>query len=552
MKIVREKPCQRRHHRLTAPLFVSIEGGEPILAENWSLGGLCLTDFGDNSIHLHQQLSLTLEIPFQGYNISFNVQADLIRKENDTQSIYLAFIDLSERSIDLMNHFADDLIRGKMATIDDMICRIDVPVTPITTEPTPNPTSEIPLHRLPIKTIVMTSFYILFGLFVFGYLTLIIYGNFFKMEITSSVLSAKIQTIKMPTEGYIKLINYQVGQIVNEGDEIFSIENSELTRKINSSKSRVKAAENKLIEAKEIYRIEQERMKLYQIVNNTDTKILKAQLAAKKEELSAADQNFIRLKRLSDINSVSIQKLDDAQQHQNKVLYQLKAIEAKYAQAIAMEAVSERRHYNHKVFVIDLDLSAVKLQSLYSTLVLEKQQLDYLVAQQKLQVIRAPYQGKIIDLFQIAHSKIAKNEPILILEQNDYITINAFLNQEEILHVGLQDLAIVYIPALNLEFTAIVSHIDRRSAYRNPKSSNYSWHNNNERTALVKLELVDYDISSSLLTAGLPAVVIFNRRSSNYIISKILPLSSSKKSLFTPKPMKNKKATPLRGRHEST
>ena len=121
-----------------------------------------------------------------------------------------------------------------MATIDVMICRIDVPVTPISTEPTPNPAGDIPIRRLPIKTIVMSSLYISLGVFVFGYLAVIAYSSFFKMEISSSVLSSKIQTIIMPVEGIIKPINYQLGSIVNEGEEIFSIESSELIRKINS------------------------------------------------------------------------------------------------------------------------------------------------------------------------------------------------------------------------------------------------------------------------------------------------------------------------------
>ncbi|MCJ8320631.1 MAG: hypothetical protein MJK12_13415 [Colwellia sp.] len=552
MKIVREKPCQRRHHRLTAPLFVSIDSCEPLLAENWSLGGLCISGFDSRIINLDTQFPLTLEIPFQGYNISFNVQANVIRIEESSQSIYLEFFELSERSIDLMNHFAEDLIRGKMATIDDMICRIDVPVTPISTEPTPNPAGDIPIRRLPIKTIVMSSLYISLGVFVFGYLAVIAYSSFFKMEISSSVLSSKIQTIIMPVEGIIKPINYQLGSIVNEGEEIFSIESSELIRKINSRKSRVQAAENKLTEAKEIYRIEQERMKLYQLVNTTDAKILKAQLAGKKEELASADQNYIRLERLSNLSSISTKQLDDAKQLQNKVFYQLNEIEAKYIQATAMEAVSDRRHYNHKEFGTDLDLSAIKLQSLYSALLLEKQQLDDLVQQKSLQVVRAPYKGRITDLFQTAYSTIAKNEPILILEQNDFITINAYLNQDEILHIGLNDKAIVYIPALNLELNAMVSHIDRSSAYRDKKSSNYSWHDNKAKTALVKLELLDFDFNTSRLSAGLPAVVIFNRRSSNYIFSKFLPADSSIKSPSPHSPLKDKKEIPLGGRYEST
>jgi len=96
MKITRERPCQRRHHRLTAPLHVIFEGQPATLAHDW-------------------------------------------RVNEETGIVGFQFIELAGRSSDLLNYFSADLIRGRMGTFEDSICRIDVPITPISTKPTPSP-----------------------------------------------------------------------------------------------------------------------------------------------------------------------------------------------------------------------------------------------------------------------------------------------------------------------------------------------------------------------------------------------------------------------------
>jgi len=527
MKIMREKPCQRRHHRLSAPLYVSIEGEEPLLANDWSLSGLCIHDCPHTDYEIPSEISLTLDLPFQGYDISFKATAKVIRVEQATGTLFLEFTDLSERSFDLMNHFADDLIRGKMATIDDMICRIDVPVTPISTSPTPNPSEEIPINRLPLKTIFMTALYIGFGIFIFAYLGSIIYSNFVKMEIQTSVVTPKIHTLRMPAEGVIKPVAYKVGTQFNKGDEIFRIENTALLQKINSSKMRVQSAENKLTQAKEIYHIEQERMKLYQLVSETDVKVLKAQIASKKQELNAADDNFVRHHILGKLDSASQKEVDDAKQQQTTVAYQLEALQAKYAQAVAMKTVAERRHYNHKEFSVDLEMEAVKLQTLYQNVLLENKKLEMLVTQLASQVVRAPYKGIITNWFQEGNSVVSKNEPILMIQSLENITVSSYLTQDEVLHVGLFDEASVFIPALNIEMPAVVNRIDRSSAFIDKKNASYDWHSPTERTALVVLMLQTNPQTQALLNSGLPAVVIFKKRSKNYMFSQAIPSNSA-------------------------
>jgi len=522
MRITREKPCQRRHHRVSAPLYVSVNQQEYSQAKDWSLSGLCIEDYLGETVNANDQVSLQVELPFQGYQISFEVSASVVRVADEDHAVFVEFIDLSERSFDLMKHFVDDLVRGKMATIDDTICRIDVPVTPISTAPTPNPEAELPVNRWPIKSIVMSTLYLLLGLVVFGYIAVIFYSNYFTLEVPYSVVSSKIQTMKMPLDGVLKPVNYEVGIHLDKGEPLFRIENQSISTQLLSLSVKIQKTENELAESKERYRIETERMKLYQLVSKTDTQILVAQLEGKKQEVKSADDNMLRVLKLKRNNALSAQELDDAKNRQHIVSFQLQELEAKLAQARAMESVSTRRHYNHKEFASDLDLAAIALQSLYSRLKIEKQQYSDLNNKQQLQIVRAPYTGKIVDVYHTAESSIPKNEPVLVFEETETTTVTAYLNQEEILQIGLNDLATVFIPAIDQHFEAIIIKIDRSSAYIDQKTAKYTWKDNKEKTALVTLEIFSEQEFKELLSAGLPAVVIFNRRSTNSLMSKFL------------------------------
>jgi len=261
---------------------------------------------------------------------------------------------------------------------------------------------------------------------------------------------------------------------------------------------------------------------LYQIVSKTDTQILKAQVASKKQALKSADENMLRVFKLNKNAVVSAKKLDESKERQSEISFELQELEAKLSQAIAMESVSSRRHYNHKEFSSDLDIAAVELQTLYLRLQIEKEQLSDLNARQNGQVVRAPFTGKIMNVFHASESSLSKNEPVLVFEETSVITVTAYLDQEEVLEVGLQDLATVYVPALDQHFDAMITKIDRNSAYINNKTARYTWKDKKEKTALVSLEIFSQQHLSEMLSAGLPAVVIFNRRTTSSFVSKAL------------------------------
>ncbi len=134
VKIKRERPDQRRHHRVTAPLFVRV-GGHQLRATDWSLGGLRIDGYTGELPMAGAELPFHLTLPFQGFDVSFDIKAEVVRTNPAEKMFAVRYTEIGERERELMQHFIEELVRGSMSDVEDTIQRIDVPVTPARLEP---------------------------------------------------------------------------------------------------------------------------------------------------------------------------------------------------------------------------------------------------------------------------------------------------------------------------------------------------------------------------------------------------------------------------------
>ncbi|MEM7424575.1 MAG: HlyD family efflux transporter periplasmic adaptor subunit [Pseudomonadota bacterium] len=521
MKVIRERPCQRRHHRVTAPLHVKM-GGDAVQyrATDWSLGGLRLDGVAGDLPAIGTELQLNLVLPFQGFDIGFELKARVVRLVETERTVAFEYTEVPERSRDLMSHFIEDLIRGQMGTVEDAICRIDIPVTPISTQPDPNPQSDAPVSRWPVKTILMSCLYILLGSAVFGYGGLLTYSSIMRLEVQSAVVSVPVQTLRMPVDGVLRSVRYSLGDHVRRGAVVAEIEDPRLDAQIMAADAEAKDAGAKYLRAKERYRIEAERLKLYQTINKTDLDVARARLEARRVALNAADANYARVATLHKKGFSNAKALEEARSRQLRAAAQVRELELSVEQATVMHSASDKRHYNHKEFVVDLDMLALDLDEAHGRLKLARAKLQGLRQMQAARVIRAPFDGQIVSMPVAAGLAISKEQPVLALEQDVPPTVTAFLDQNEVLRIGMNDRARVYVPALGRHVEATVIGINRKSGHLDLKSSQYTWKANGERTASVSLLLSAGDRKREI-RAGLPAVVIFDRRMTNDLFARI-------------------------------
>ncbi|MEP0945124.1 MAG: HlyD family efflux transporter periplasmic adaptor subunit, partial [Rhizobiaceae bacterium] len=282
--------------------------------------------------------------------------------------------------------------------------------------------------------------------------------------------------------------------------------------------------------AEEKYRIEASRMKLYQVISRTDRQIARARVEAASEALIAADSAYERLTILFKKELVTASKLETATKERAQIEARLKDAQYELERSTAMDAVSDRKHFNHKEFVADLDIFALEIEEANSAVKTAHSKLEKLEKMRTAMSIVAPYDGRIVSIQQAAHTNVLRNEPLLTIEQKIDPTVTAFLDQEQVLQIGLNDTAKVFLPSLGRHITATVVMVDRNSTFINSEASHYAWKDGREKSAAVSLKLHLDQIDKQQINAGLPAVVVFSKRQVNDIyhsIGSILKMDES-------------------------
>ena len=172
------------------------------------------------------------------------------------------FVEVGERERELMSHFLDELVRGSMSEVADTIQRIDVPVTPASLEPKrPASVQGLPVRRWPVKAVLMTAFYGFFGLGLFSYAGLLVYSNFYRMEVQSAVISAPIETVSSQVDGRIQWTTKKPGDSVKSGEMIVKVIDNQLEREIELAEIAVKERKAQLNFLQRRKADEYERMK---------------------------------------------------------------------------------------------------------------------------------------------------------------------------------------------------------------------------------------------------------------------------------------------------
>jgi len=249
MKLFRERPDQRQHHRVMAPIFVGFEG-DSYRADNWSLGGLTVSNVNSELPKPGDEIKLDIAIPFQGFDIRFAADVKVVRIDEPDKMFAGRFLELGERERDLMQLFIEDLIRGSMSDAGDTIQRIDVPLTPISTKPDVDPGFNVPIRRWSRKTVFMTAFYILSGFCIFGYLALMVYTNFIKLEIRSAIVTRPIIIAKALADGRIQTLHYRTGDKVKKGDLIAELYVPDIQNDVNEALVEITRLQGSLARAK--------------------------------------------------------------------------------------------------------------------------------------------------------------------------------------------------------------------------------------------------------------------------------------------------------------
>lgn len=523
VKVIRERPDQRRHHRVTAPMLVTV-GSHTLRATDWSLGGLRLDGFPGEIPAPGDTLSLKLSLPFQGFDVAFTAEGEVVRTDPGQRMFALRFTQLGEREQELMRHFIEELVRGSMSVVADTIKRIDVPITPVSTAPDASPKSQVPLNRWPIKTVAYSAFYLIVGVFVFGYAAVMTYSNVFRLEVQTAVISAPMVTVQAPGDGHVIWTSYKPGDLVKSGTVVLRVADNALERDIDLADIEIAERKARLVYTK---RQHVELLSQLESLATIEHKELK-QAQLKLEELVAAADAAESLYR----STLDLYKKGYATRVQVDKLHK-EAVAARTEmkrQKLELETMTEldmsnvgERYFNGNNFVGERAKLEAEIKLEEQTVAnAERKKQALLEHRLRLNVV-APFDGLIQQLPRVDRASINRGDVIAVMEKPRGRMVTAYLTQDEALRVGIGDQALVYIPAFDKTVPARVAEIDRTSSFADEMNARFGWRGTRDRSARATLAFMDPSIERAVGTykSGTPVVVLFESRSTRDIISEI-------------------------------
>ncbi len=508
---------------MTAPLWVTL-GAHRLRAADWSLGGLRLEGYPGALPLVGQAVRLRLSLPFQGFDVAYDADAEVVRCDSARGTVALKFTKLGEREQELMRHFLEELVRGSMVDVADTIQRIDVPITPVSTAPDASPSQQVPIGRWPLKTVLYTAFYLTLGLFVFGYTAVMTWSNVFRMEVQTAVITSPLVTVQAPGDGHVLWTNYKPGDPVKAGAVVLQVADNELERSIDLAEVtiREKAARRDFLRQQ-----------------HTDALSVMGDLATVERKNTQQDQ--LLLQSLAAGAAVAEQQFASIQQLFKKGY--ATRVQLNETRAKAIEAINnrERQRYevqarsqlsgrgvgqdflNGKGFIGDRAKLEAEIKLAETELAITTAKRDALLAHRVRLAVVAPYDGVLLELPRVDHAPINRGDIIAVMEQPAARQVTAYLTQDESLRVGLGDTAIVYVPAFDSMVRATVKEIDRTSGFVEQMGGRYGWRGTMDRSAQVTL-LFDRDGQTRQIAAfraGTPAIVLFESRSTNEVVAQI-------------------------------
>jgi multidrug resistance efflux pump len=527
VKVRRERPDQRRHHRVTAPFYITL-GGEEYRAADWSLGGFRIENVRGPLPKVGEELDLAVALPFQGFNVSFTAKARVVRNDPGRHLFACQWSELGEREAELMQHFIEELVRGAMIDVQDTIQRIDVPVTPASLDPKSKPQGGVPVRRWPVKAIVMTAIYSVIGLIIFSYAIILGYSNFYRMEVQTAVIAAPIEQIPATSDGRVSWAGKKPGDPVATGEILVNVLDNAIERDIEIAQIAVNEKRANLDFLKRRLADEVSRMASYQTVDTKNIEQVRLDIQSSEAQVLAAEQHYGRLAVLHRKGLTTDAKLEEAEKSVATLRKALESKKVEFASRQRLQGQTDGRyHYTGQTMVGEVAQLEAQVALAENETRLANDRLQALRNHQERLQARAPFEGTLLELPHVDRGTVKRGDIVAIVEQRKQRHVLAYLTQDEVLKVGLGDEVLLYVPALSETLKGRIERVDRTSGFVKEQGlaqgPGYRWRGATDRSAKVTIAFADQRRVTDVerYRAGLPTVVIFPQRTTNQLTNSL-------------------------------
>jgi HlyD family secretion protein len=513
------RPSQRRHHRLTAPLWITADGAT-YKALDWSVEGLRFRPAEPAGFKCGDRIDLGLSIPFQGFNVALDVQARVVRTDSSAGDVALQLVDVAPRAKALLEYFSVNLMRGEMASIEGTIKCLDLPVTP------PPPKAPAVFEPGPaqarrhVRSWLWGSSYILFGVALTIGLLYTLYVNVFFVPSEKALLYAPTADLIAPEDGTVSVIFVREGERVAEGDPLLQIKSPQFERLLSEARIKVREAEVAQERLSALIETEDTALETYRRIASDQVVGSQARLAAAQEELRLLEHQHERVLSLSNQKMVSTQDLERVQTDQHRARESVLEAQAELRIArAAQEAAQAGKYFTSNRLEGRLPELKTELVAAQAQIDLAKTRLTELERQADQLTLRAPGPGYVRRIPVAAGNAIAGGTLAISLLTDQAPQVYALLASDQLDQIALGAVAHVFVPALSREVEAKVVAVEPR-LWALPDDLQRLFGEASDG-GLAVLDISPGELETASLQPGLPVLVELRNEAARHSVQQV-------------------------------
>ncbi len=485
-----DAPSRSLHKRDLFPLQVEIEG-RIYDVPKWNMDYFKAVEF-PHQINIKNPFKAKLIIRFKSFNIQFETAASQINYNPAKKELIAHFESIPEEHRELLGYFSEALETGDMVNIDNVLRRVDMPVTPPSTQ-----LAEVENKKsFFFKRFLFSTVYILLGASLIAFSLSSLQRKLSEVEVNYAFFSKPLVSVQSLYQGSIEEVFVSEGNTIVVGQSLVSLTAQEDS---NNMVFQDHESQQLLIKA-ELSKKKNDVVSLgiYQRKVEAAQAALSAALSTQQIKCNVRYESEIDrrtpLKRNAECNATN-DKVTSA-----KIRLSLEKQQLQNA---------HQKRSRNKSTVLALSNKLKKLQSDIET---SKQELS---VEQNKKILKSLVAGNVISVLDEHHQYITRGQSIALIQpENSQELIEAYVTQQQALELKVGDKAWVTSATFEQKISATIDKIEYTLNSFNPSNKDLlNWVVPKENTVKVTLAFVkNHRVNVPL---GLPVTLIIKKNTQN-------------------------------------
>jgi multidrug resistance efflux pump len=339
---------------------------------------------------------------------------------------------------------------------------------------------------------------------------------FLRLKVESAVVSADIETIVSPVNGYISKIFVNLGENVKQGMPLFKIENLDMERQLQLALLNVYESRLDREYYKKLLFNEQQRLRLYKEIGAARLNAAETFIKISEQEQLVAQRTLDRFSSLNKKHFTSEMYVENKRAELKNAQQKLRHAEVQYKiEKFSLDALSKGLYFTgNKAEGIEKDLSA-ELETTKQKVHLNKLKVKVYEDLMAKLTLTAPFDGKITQILKTAGNTTDNTKPILFIERSNMgKKIVAYLTQEEVVRIGSAEKVKIYVPSTGHTYKGKILEINRSEGFVDTVKAQYRWRDFQiDKSAMVTVTIQQSEQQrfDAEVYSGMPVVVYFKR-----------------------------------------